>query len=109
MLFKPEHIPMIRSGRKTQTRRTWKTPRAKVGSTHLLKTQMLSSENFGRIEILNVHREPLSSMTDIDARAEGYDTLDEFRVVWERINGPGSWDPDLWVYVVQFKFAEGGR
>lgn len=107
MLFKPEHIAMIRSGRKTQTRRTWKKPRAKVGSTHLLKTQMLSSENFGRIEILNVHREPLSSMTDADARAEGYDTLVEFRAVWERINGLGSWDPDTWVYVVEFEFLGG--
>ena len=107
MLFKPEHIPMIRSGLNTLTRRTWKTPRAKVGSTHLLKTQMLSSENFGRIEILNVHREPLSSMTDADARAEGYDTLVEFRAVWERINGLGSWDPDTWVYVVEFEFLGG--
>lgn len=32
LLFRPEHVPMILSGRKWQTRRLWPTPRVKVGS-----------------------------------------------------------------------------
>lgn len=34
MLFKTEHVPMILSRQKTETRRLWKTSRAKVGSLH---------------------------------------------------------------------------
>ncbi|HNR58662.1 MAG TPA: ASCH domain-containing protein [Methanothrix sp.] len=107
ILFQPEHVEMIRTGRKTQTRRLWKRPRAKVGSIQLIKTQMISPLNFGSVEVMNVYHEPLGSMTDADAKAEGYDTLEEFRAVWERINGPGSWDPETWVYVVEFAYLGG--
>lgn len=107
ILFKPEHIPMIRAGRKTQTRRNWDMPRVKVGAIHLIKTQMMSPQNHGSIKILNVHKEPLGSMSEADAQAEGYDTLAEFVEVWERINGPGAWDPETWVYVIEFEYPGG--
>lgn len=107
ILFKPEHIEMIKTGRKTQTRRVWKAQRAKVGSLHKIKTAMISPAFYGFIEIKNVYREPLGSMTDADAKAEGYNTLEEFRAVWERINGPGSWDPEMYVYVVEFGYLGG--
>jgi hypothetical protein len=28
---------------------------------------------------------------------------DPYRLLWESINGPGSWDTDPWVWVIQFK------
>ncbi len=34
LLFRPEHVPMILSGQKTQTRRLWARPRVREGSIH---------------------------------------------------------------------------
>lgn len=104
LLFKPHHIEMIQDGRKTATRRDWKTARAKVGAVHLIKTKMLSTENHGQVEILNVYQERLGDMTTSEAEAEGYKTVEEYRAEWERINRAGSWDPDKRVFVVEFKY-----
>ena len=51
LLFKPEHIGLIHSGRKTQTRRLWKKPRAKVGVVHKAKTALFSQDYFALIKI----------------------------------------------------------
>ena len=42
-------------------------------------------------------------MTAEEARKEGSCTLEEFRKVWERING--RWDPDEAIWVYAFKVA----
>jgi len=68
---------------------------------------MLSKESEGTILITAVYWEPLGSMTTADAQAEGYATVAEYRAEWERINGPGSWDPDKWVWVVNFEYIGG--
>jgi hypothetical protein len=86
---------MILSGRKTQTRRIWKKPRAKVGAVHLAKTKMLSREYFAKLRILDVYREFPSDISDDDARAEGYDdasavaiTEAEYDELWARFIKP---------------------
>ena len=94
---------LILSGRKTQTRRVWKKPRARVGAVHKAKTALFSRDNFALIRIIGLRRERLGDITLEDVRREGYDTLEEFKAVWVRVNK--SWDPELEVYVVSFELA----
>lgn len=76
------------------------------------------------LEITAVRAERLQDISDEDALAEGvaqivrdrlpmqlcgeYDAIDADAValycdLWEQINGPGSWDANPWVWVVEFK------
>lgn len=103
MLFKPEHVGLILSGRKTQTRRVWKKSRARVGAVHKAKTALFSPDHFALIRITGLRRERLGDITLEDVRREGYDTLEEFKEVWVRINK--TWDPELEVYVVSFELV----
>lgn len=73
------------------------------------------------LEIVNVSVERLQDISERDAADEGCGCLlDEFpqwdgdpnlyrklyRVLWERINGAGSWAADPWVWVVEFKVVK---
>lgn len=103
ILFKPEHVKPILDGRKTQTRRLGKR-RWNIGAHHQARTRMMDkASTFAVLEIGAVGFEPLQLMTPYDAWAEGYECLADFVGVWERINGPGSWDLDPMVYVVCFR------
>jgi hypothetical protein len=76
------------------------------------------------LEIAGVRVERLQAISHDDARAEGLsfvgdggsrfgipgmastwnnDPRDSYRALWESINGPGSWDANPWVWVVEFK------
>lgn len=68
------------------------------------------------LEITDVRVERLNDCSEDDARAEGIGPLradgsmeygvpasDGFADLWESINGPGSWDVNPWVWVVEFK------
>lgn len=71
------------------------------------------------LEITGVRVERLQDISEADAMAEGVSMPDgtptppdfwsyqqEFRHLWEQINGPGSWDADPWVWVIEFKRLE---
>ncbi len=103
-LFQPEHIEAIHNGSKTETRRIWKKPRAKVGAIHLIKTQMLSKVNYGSIKILDVRQKHLLDITEEDARAEGGYTRQEYLALWFRINPKSPPNPKL--YVISFEFIK---
>lgn len=78
------------------------------------------------LEITAVRVERLQSISEADARAEGAPGYEEgidppppdgehewsycasFRRLWQSINGPGSWDANPWVWVVEFKRVEAG-
>ena len=71
------------------------------------------------LEITGVRVERLQNISEADALAEGVsDTgakildsaanevtgpIAEYSVLWESINGPGSWDLNQWVWVVEFR------
>lgn len=68
------------------------------------------------LEVTGVRVERLQDISASDAIAEGIprggpenpDGIEqrEYRQLWEQINGPGSWDANPWVWVVEFKRAD---
>lgn len=80
------------------------------------------------LEVTGVHVERLNDCSEADARAEGVEVLPEagfriyhpemgkimfaedavtsYRSLWNSINGPGSWDMNPWVWVVEFRRIE---
>ena len=102
ILFHPEHVQPILDGMKIKTRRLGKK-RWKVESVHKAKIAMINKDYFALLRILTIHKEPLGAMTEKDAWDEGGYTLEGYKEEWEKINGAGSWDPDLIVWVVQFE------
>ena len=67
------------------------------------------------LEIVGVRVERLQDISEEDAKAEGCEWSQwsfpnstkpgksAYRALWESINGPGSWDLNPWVWVVEFK------
>lgn len=82
------------------------------------------------LEITSVRVERLQDISEADAMAEGCTenhngyfwggphavsglkqmatAVSAYRDLWESINGPGTWDANPWVWVVEFKRVEGG-
>lgn len=73
------------------------------------------------LEITDVRVERLQDISEESARAEGaigwserlpgrWDcrgtARDAFRDLWQSINGPDSWDPNPWVWVISFRRIE---
>ena len=61
------------------------------------------------LEITGVRIERLGDISRDDAIAEGaprpdaaYSMRDSYRMLWEAINGKGSWDLNPWVWVIEF-------
>jgi hypothetical protein len=101
LLFKPEHIPLIKEGWKTQTRRLWKKPRAKVGSVHQMKTHLFGP-SLGKLRIERVWRERLLDITEEGAKREGGYTRESFLKKWFEINPKSPKNP--LVFVVDFRY-----
>jgi hypothetical protein len=56
------------------------------------------------LEITGVRVERLVSLCYNDAIAEGFNSIEEFSVCWDRINGKRgySWSNNPWVWVLEF-------
>ena len=66
------------------------------------------------LEITAIRVERLQDISEADARAEGvtptaFEKLNDnwggvlYRKLWESIHGPGSWDANPWLWVIQFQ------
>jgi hypothetical protein len=104
MLFRPEHVEPIISGRMTQIRKLWDRPMAKIGSIHKAKTALFSKDYFASIIITGLRREKLGAINIEDALREGYDDLVSLKEEWRKTNG--CWNPNSVVYVVSFELKE---
>ncbi|MDR1093470.1 MAG: ASCH domain-containing protein [Clostridiales bacterium] len=102
--FKPEFIPLIRAGKKTQTRRPW------ASSPHAPKYGGLCVAAGGTektvIRITRARRQNLNDITEHDVRAEGFEILGGFISVWQAIYGGTEFDannnPPVWAYEFEF-------
>lgn len=68
------------------------------------------------LEITGIRVERLNDISENDACWEGIDIsandcnyVETYRQLWECINGPGSWDANPWVWVIEFKRVERGE
>jgi hypothetical protein len=63
------------------------------------------------LKITGVRVERLKEISSSDALAEGVQQIGEYldmpiaayRVLWEQINGKGSWSDNPWVWVIEFE------
>jgi len=104
MLFKKEHVPMIMSGRKTATRRAWKSPMAKIGGIYKAKLSMFKPDCFAKIRVTAMYNQKLKDMSQSDYEKEGYNSKEEFMSIWKEINH--YWNPDMNVTVIEFALVE---
>lgn len=61
-----------------------------------------------RIRITAIRREPLQSISEADARAEGVESIEAYRALWDSINGKtkgARWADNPLVFVLEFELV----
>lgn len=102
MIFTPQQARAIMRGAKTQERRhitpgeAEKGPAYAVGRTYSVQPGP-GKAAIGRIEIIDVRRASLGTLTYQDARSEGHRTRDEFYEHWQALNSGVPPTADVWV------------
>ena len=86
ILFTPDNVPKILSGQKTQTRRCWKRPRAKVGSFHWAQLNYAPESRFARLEILDVWEQAPEEISEANVKAEGFTSKTGFLAAYDACN-----------------------
>jgi len=100
-IFERKHVAKILTGQKTQTRRTHKHE-YEIGRVYPICDNYYGKPQ-GYIKIIRKFRQRLGDMSSQDVKKEGYNSLEEFRKVWEEIYGP--WKPDKIVIAYEFKLV----
>ncbi len=98
LLFKPEYVDLILSGKKTETRRTWEKRRAVPGAIHQCRTSY-GAPIFARVHILEVYQQSVFEMTDRDAQRDGFDDLNAFIA-------KTGYTPFQFLWVVRFELVD---
>lgn len=104
MIFRPELVELIKSGRKTQTRRPVKRGEreCRYKPNHAYKVQPGRGQR-GEDVITVVEpprRERLGALSLKGARREGFRNVQEFERYWKDLHG--AYDPDEEVWVISF-------
>lgn len=96
VLFKPYHVPMILEGRKTETRRVWKTCRVRLGNSYQARTKLFDKgSTFARLKVLRINKERLLDITNESAINEGYSSREAFLDAFYTINGKQDSNPEV--------------
>jgi hypothetical protein len=116
----------VLSGQKTQTRRLardtdrlwtvevedrqpekvlWRGDRAKwrTGRDYAVQPGR-GKKAIGRIRLLDIRYQHLGHVKEVEARAEGYGSLNEFEEAWTRIHG--YYDAEQPVWALEFRLIE---
>lgn len=80
LTFKRHYLPLVVSGRKTQTIRRWVKPRVKSGDMVLIP-------GAGVAEIISVEEVELASLDNTDAKLEGFSSVEELIKALRKIYG----------------------
>lgn len=79
-----------------------------VGQTYaIVPKRGQAAVQSGRIRIVNIHREQLQQIDHASALLEGVGAVEQYRDLWESINGhtPHRWSHNPAVWVVRFEFV----
>lgn len=116
IMFSKPMVDAIRQRRKCQTRRQYKgKPYCEVGTRLWVKENGIFSRKEDTIlwlEVFDVTVEPLNSLTDEDAILEGFNSIDEFKALFNSLypNQPAKqWEANPLVSVITFKAVKGGH
>ena len=78
LLFKKKFLSAIRSGEKTQTIRLWKYRRMRPGQRSYIP-------GAGYIRLIKIEEVRLETLTDEDARPDGFETANQLRAEIARL------------------------
>lgn len=95
----------------------WSSPKTRVPNGWCPSIHMPRWASRITLEIVSIRVERLDTISEADAAAEGVSLELEstpwgvlptpfwwaFRNLWQSINGPGSWNDNPWVWVIEFK------
>lgn len=99
MIFDTTYEKVL-DGTQTQTRRPIKPGRKKVGSVLGVQAHV-KQRALGYIKVTGVKEQLLGTVTEAEARAEGYDSLEAFQEAWGQRYG--AFDPAEDVWRIEFK------
>jgi hypothetical protein len=98
LITQPRLVEAVKAGMKTQQRRDgvygW------PGETFILDGMVF--------EITGLERQRLGDMTDEDARAEGFQGLENYKEIILNMHAGMSWNVDGWVWVHSFAVKTDG-
>jgi hypothetical protein len=98
LLLKKQFFPAVRSGAKTTTLRYWRRRQARPGSVHRVP-------GLGRVRIESVEPLGARTLTEDDARADGFDSLEALRETLDHLY-PRRRREGRTLYRVRFTFLD---
>jgi hypothetical protein len=101
-MFKKEFLPLILSGRKTQTRRSHRRL-LRVGQTYSVQVNWTRSTGYS-IRILDRYYQKLGEVSEAEANKEGFNSLEELKEAWIKITG--QWNLNQEIVAYEFKITK---